>query len=144
MPIKTCWPKCSKIKTFLRDLSICVAGRGGCFVTDVTSLIRQRKYQVALLDDSILDLVDAEFERRGTADIPLRADALHDCLEALSEKSRQTIRMRYFEGLHGNRVAERLGRKPDAVYKALQRIYVTLAQCIRKKMAALDTGDSIS
>lgn len=107
-------------------------------------LIRQRKYQVALLDDSILDLVDAEFERRGTADIPLRADALHDCLEALSEKSRQTIRMRYFEGLHGNRVAERLGRKPDAVYKALQRIYVTLAQCIRKKMAALDTGDSIS
>jgi RNA polymerase sigma-70 factor (ECF subfamily) len=107
-------------------------------------LIRQQKYQVVLLDDSILDLVDAEFERRGTTDMPLRADALHDCLEGLSEKSRQTIRMRYFEGLRGNRVAEKLGRKPDAVYKALQRIYVTLAQCIQKKLAALDTGDSIS
>ena len=113
--------------------------RNRCF-----ELIRQQKYQVALLDDSILDLVDAEFERRSTADMPRRADALHACLEGLSEKSRQTIRMRYFEGLRGNRVAEKLGSKPDAVYKALQRIYVTLAQCIQKKLAALDTGDPIS
>ena len=47
-------------------------------------------------------------------------------------------------GLRGNRVAEKLGRNPDAVYKALQRIYVTLAECIQKKLAALDTGDPIS
>lgn len=107
-------------------------------------LIRQQKYQVALLDDSILNLVDADLERRGTADIPMRADALHDCLDELSERSRETIRMRYFEGLRGNRVAEKLGRKPSAVYKALQRIYVTLAQCIEKKLAAVDTGDFIS
>ena len=113
--------------------------RNRCF-----ELIRQQKYQVALLDDSILDLVDAEFERRSTADMSLRADALQDCLEGLSENSRQTIQMRYFEGLRGKRVAEKLGRKPDAVYKALQRIYVTLAQCIQKKLAALDTGDPIS
>ena len=41
-------------------------------------------------------------------------------------------------------VAEKLGRKPEAVYKALQRIYVTLAECIQRKLSALDTGDSIS
>ena len=122
----------------LRDWSWKVL-RNRCY-----KLIRERKYQVALLDDSILDLVDAELESRRTADMPQRADALHDCLGELSEKSRQTIRLRYFEGLRGNRVAEKLGRKPDAVYKALQRIYVTLAQCIQKKLAALDTGDSIS
>ncbi len=107
-------------------------------------LIRQRKYQVALLDDSILDLLDAELELRNTANMALRADALHTCLDGLSEKSREIIRMRYFEGLRGKRVAEKLGRKPDAVYKALQRIYVTLAQCIQKKLAALDTRDPIS
>jgi len=107
-------------------------------------LIRQRKYQVALLDDSILDLVDAELECRDTNDMPLRADALHSCLEELSEKSRDTIRMRYFEGLRGKQVAEKLGRKPETVYKALQRIYVTLAECIQRKLAALDTRDSIS
>ena len=63
----------------------------------------------------------------------------------MSEKSRETIRMRYFEGLRGKQVAEKLGRKPETVYKTLQRTYVTLAQCIeQKKLAALDTGDSIS
>ncbi|MBQ12375.1 MAG: RNA polymerase subunit sigma-24 [Planctomyces sp.] len=122
----------------LRDWSWKVL-RNRCY-----ELIRQRKYQVTLLDESILDLVDAELERRDTSDMPLRADALRNCLDGLSDKSRETIRMRYFEGLRGNQVAEKLGRKPEAVYKALQRIYVTLAQCIQRKLAALDTGDSIS
>ena len=107
-------------------------------------LIRQQKYQVTLLDESILNLVDAELEHRDTSDMPLRADALRNCIDGLSEKSRETIRMRYFEGMRGNQVAEKLGRKPEAVYKALQRIYVTLAQCIQKKLAAFDTGDSSS
>ena len=107
-------------------------------------LIRQRKYQVTLLDESILDLVDAELEHRDTSDMPQRADALRNCLDGLSEKSRETIRMRYFEGLRGKQVAEKLGRKPEAVYKALQRIYVTLAECIQRKLAALDTGGPIS
>ena len=122
----------------LRDWSWKVL-RNRCY-----ELIRQRKYQATLLDDSILDLVDMELERRDTSDMPQRADALHDCLDGLSDKSRETIRMRYFEGLRGNQVAEKLGRKPESVYKALQRIYVTLAQCIQRKLAALDTGDSIS
>ena len=122
----------------LRDWSWKVL-RNRCF-----ELIRQQKYQVTLLDDSILDLVDAELECRDTSDMPLRADALRNCIDGLSEKSRETIRMRYFEGLRGNQVAEQLGHKPEAVYKALQRIYVTLAECIQKKLTELDTGDSIS
>ncbi|HAY79941.1 MAG TPA: sigma-70 family RNA polymerase sigma factor [Planctomycetaceae bacterium] len=122
----------------LRDWSWKVL-RNRCY-----ELIRQRKYQVTLLDESILDLVDTELERRDSSDMPLRADALLNCLDGLSETSRETIRMRYFEGLRGKQVAEKLGRKPEAVYKALQRIYVTLAECIQRKLVALDTGDSIS
>ena len=122
----------------LRDWSWKVL-RNRCY-----ELIRQQKYQVTLLDESILNLVDAELEGRDTTDMPLRADALRNCLDALSAKSRETIRMRYFEGLRGNQVAEKLGRKPEAVYKALQRIYTSLAQCIQRKLATLDTGDSIS
>ena len=121
----------------LRDWSWKVL-RNRCY-----EVIRRQKYQVTLLDESILDLVDAELERRDTSDMPKRADALRRCIDGLSEKSRETIRMRYFEGLRGNQVAEELGRKPEAVYKALQRIYATLAQCIERKLAALDTGDSI-
>ena len=122
----------------LRDWSWKVL-RNRCY-----ELIRQRKYQATLLDDSILDLVDAELESRDISDMPQRADALRSCIDGLTEKSRETIRMRYFEGLRGTEVAQRLGRKPEAVYKALQRTYVALADCIQLKLAALDTGDSIS
>ena len=52
--------------------------------------------------------------------------------------------MRHFDGLRGKQVAEKLGRSPDAVYKALQRIYVALAQCIQRKLAAFEAGDSLS
>ncbi len=121
----------------LRDWSWKVL-RNRCY-----ELIRQRKYQVTLLDKSILDLVDTELERRDNTDMPKRADALRNCLDGLSEQSRETIRMRYFEGLRGNQVAEKLGRKPETVYKTLQRIYATLAQCIQRKLAALDAGGSI-
>jgi RNA polymerase sigma-70 factor (ECF subfamily) len=122
----------------LRDWSWKVL-RNRCY-----EMIRHRKYQLTLLDESVLDLVDSELERRNTGDIPQRADALRNCLSELSDKSRETIRMRYFEGLRGKQVAERLGSKPASVYKALQRIYVTLAECIQAKLAALDTGDTIS
>ena len=106
--------------------------------------IRQQKYKATLLDESILELVDAELEQRDTADMPARVDALHNCIEELSEKSRQIIRMRYFDGLAGIRVAEKLGRKPETVYKSLQRIYVTLAQCIERKIVVHDMGGSTS
>lgn len=122
----------------LRDWSWKVL-RNRCY-----ELIRQRKYQVRLLDESILNLVDAELECRDTSDMALRVDALHSCLDGLSEKSRETIRLRYFTGLRGNQVAEKLGSKPETVYKALQRIYTALAECIQKKLAALDSGDTIA
>ena len=121
----------------LRDWSWKVL-RNRCY-----ELIRQRKYHATLLDESILDLVDAELEHRDTGDVSLRADALRNCLDGLTDKARETIRMRYFEGLRGIEVAEKLGRKPEAVYKALQRTYDALAQCIQKQLAALDTGGSI-
>lgn len=105
-------------------------------------LIRQRKYQATLLEDSILDLVDAELESRDTSDMPLRIDALHSCLEGLSERSRETIKLRYFEGLQGTQIAEQLGRKPETIYKSLQRIYASLSECIQRKLVTPEAGGS--
>ena len=56
----------------LRDCSWKVL-RNRCY-----ELIRHRKYQMTLLDESILNLVDAELESRDTSDIALRTDALEE------------------------------------------------------------------
>ena len=104
-------------------------------------LIRQRNRRPALLDESILELVDIELENRSTVDIAQRADALRHCLGGLTDRSRNIIRLRYFEGLAGIEVAEELGCKPDAVYKALQRIYAALADCIRGELAQVESAE---
>ncbi len=106
-------------------------------------LVRQQKYQPSLLDESILDLVDAELEIREVDEFHQRADALRHCLEGLTDHCREIIRLRYFEGLHGIQLAAKLERKPDAVYKALQRIYATLGDCIRERLGHAENGGVI-
>ena len=120
----------------LRDWSWKVL-RNRCF-----ELLRQRDYHVTLLDESILELVDAELESRDPTDFSSRIDALYTCLESLSEQARETIKMRYFDGMQGKQIAEKLGRKPETVYKSLQRIYATLSRCIQRKLAAFEAGGS--
>ena len=107
-------------------------------------LIRQRKRRPSLLDESILELVDSELESRETPDVAQRADALRTCLDGLTVRSRDIIRLRYFEGLQGIQVAEELDCKPDAIYKSLQRIYVALADCIRRELAELGNAEMTS
>ena len=117
----------------LRDWSWKVL-RNRCY-----ELIRKRKSRASLLDKVALELVDAELESRRDGQQDERTDALRACLESLSENARNVVRLRFFEGLRGDQVASKLGRKPDAIYKALQRVYATLGECIRRKLAQAET-----
>ncbi|TWT86655.1 RNA polymerase sigma factor [Pseudobythopirellula maris] len=66
-----------------------------------------------------------------------RRTALQGCLDRLPESDRQLVaecygdRTRSFRG-----VAERLGRQPNTVYKALQRVRRVLRDCVDRKVAA--------
>lgn len=118
----------------LRDWSWKVL-RNRCY-----ELLRQGKKRATLLDDTLLDRLDAELQSRDTSNFDARADALRACLGSLTTNARKIVNLRFFEGLRGNQVAERLGRQPDAVYKALQRIYQTLGHCIRSKLDTPEPG----
>jgi RNA polymerase sigma-70 factor, ECF subfamily len=120
----------------LRDWSWKVL-RNRCF-----EVIRQSKYQPVLLDSSVLELVDDELETRDAEEVERRSVALKSCLDGLTENAKNILRLRYHEGLQGKEVAEQLGRKPDAVYKALQRIYATLGACIRRQLDTEGGGAS--
>ena len=118
----------------LRDWSWKVL-RNRCY-----ELLRQRKSRAVLLDEAALDLADVELQSRENSSLTSRTDALRHCLEALTENSRNIIRLRFFQGLRGDQVAEKLNRKPDTIYKALQRIYEALNQCIQRKLENTNPG----
>jgi RNA polymerase sigma-70 factor (ECF subfamily) len=64
-----------------------------------------------------------------------RQQALGDCVSELPASSRELLRHCYAEGSKIKDTASRLKRSPTAVYKALERIRMTLHSCIERKLA---------
>ncbi|MEZ6087346.1 MAG: sigma factor-like helix-turn-helix DNA-binding protein [Pirellulaceae bacterium] len=60
--------------------------------------------------------------------------ALQECLQALSPKSREIVRLRYFDDLNISQVAERLGSTAGAMRIALMRIRRQLANCVERRL----------
>jgi RNA polymerase sigma-70 factor (ECF subfamily) len=98
--------------------------------------LRSRKKHSVSLDDSVLELMEAEWARESQRPEGERIEALRQCLEALPNRSRQMIRLRYFEEQPCAEVARALGVKLDAVYQRLTRLHRALGQCIQERLAA--------
>ncbi len=95
----------------------------------------KRKTSPLLLDDTALEMV------HGTAaSLTDRLDDMHwaleKCRQKLNDDDRDLLDRRYEPGATTQSVADRLGRSPRAVYRALDRIHQSLYQCIRQEMSA--------
>ncbi|MEM9282581.1 MAG: sigma-70 family RNA polymerase sigma factor [Verrucomicrobiota bacterium] len=60
--------------------------------------------------------------------------ALEQCLEHIGAKQRELIEQRYTSKGTLQELAQQLGKKPDALYKMLQRVREALHQCICQRM----------
>lgn len=58
---------------------------------------------------------------------------VHKCLDKLPEKERELIELRYFQHLSFPEIAQRIERKPNAVYQAVFRIREMLKKCLDGK-----------
>lgn len=56
--------------------------------------------------------------------------ALADCYAKLKPQDRELLDLRYEPGGTPKSIAQRVGRSPDAIYKALNRIHEQLMECI--------------
>ncbi|MBE7500462.1 MAG: sigma-70 family RNA polymerase sigma factor [Verrucomicrobiales bacterium] len=84
-------------------------------------------------DTELLD----QFTRVWAEAAPAASDqsaALEVCVEKLSARPRQMVRLRYFEALNSEEIARRLGTTGTAVRVALQRIREQLRNCIERQL----------
>jgi len=63
----------------------------------------------------------------------IRSSALEVCLDRLPARPREMIRLRYFEELNSEQIAQRLRTKSAAVRVSLQRIREQLRACIERQ-----------
>ena len=97
-------------------------------------LLRKKDRKQILLGEAVLAKLEDDENERQFAAPHEQIDALGDCLQSLTPRSRKIVELRYGEELSGIEVARRMGCKVDTLYKALARIYQNLRACIRKKL----------
>ena len=86
-----------------------------------------------LFDPQLISELSARIEETDeTAD--LRREALAACVGELSDKNRDLLSKCYAEGAKIREVALALGRTPAAIYKTVQRLRLSLHECIERRL----------
>ena len=67
-------------------------------------------------------------------DISEKYSALVECMQDMPEKNRNLIRLRFREDKPFSEIAEASGRTESAIYKAMTKIRIALAECIERKL----------
>jgi len=60
-----------------------------------------------------------------------RFEALENCMQKLSAKDKELLKLKYVEDLTIKEVAERLSRPVQGMYKVMARIHSALEDCVR-------------
>ncbi|PQO29023.1 sigma-70 family RNA polymerase sigma factor [Blastopirellula marina] len=101
----------------------------------VLANLRDRKRDRILLDPELVETISSEAESIATQFESIR-EALHRCLQRLSDSNRELIERRYFEALSLDEMAENSNSSAGAIKVALLRVRRQLAQCIQHRMAS--------
>jgi RNA polymerase sigma-70 factor (ECF subfamily) len=101
----------------------------------VMNLRKKKPVGVAGLSDAVVEQIaagagsDADFA-------PPRLAALEACLRKLSDKDQVLVRLRYQPDATTQSVAEEVGRSLKGIYQSLNRIRVTLLDCIQRTLSS--------
>jgi RNA polymerase sigma-70 factor (ECF subfamily) len=91
--------------------------------------------------EAVVAILD-EFERflasRGS--VSDTTEALDKCVDSLPPNSQRLLQLRYGEAMKIQQVASQLGQTMAATQRALSRIHKRLAECIERRLAAVNGG----
>ena len=93
----------------------------------------QGRDQLTLPGDVVEDLA-VSFEH-GPAEMDSRRVALRKCVEKVTGRRKEVLKMRYEKGLETTAIAEHLGIKRNALFALLHRLRSTLMSCVQRELA---------
>ena len=105
-------------------------------------MLERRHKTPKLMEPELLELMDEQWRDEDGPSHGSELEFLQGCLTKLTPYSREVVNLRYGQGLTTQKVADVLHRKVEAVYKALVRIHVALAECVRRKLIAEERGSN--
>lgn len=100
---------------------------------------RQKKRAAVPLGDDILEMLHDEVAKLSDG-TEQRRDALRACVAKLPAAHRQLVKLRYYEEMEVDGVAERIRSTAGAVYRALSRVRMNLLACMEKELKRGEVG----
>ena len=95
---------------------------------------KRRGRQRLVFDDALVKELSARSESAAER-TNARHEALLTCLSEVSERSRSLLAKVYRDGRRVKDVASEMGRTAESLYKVVQRLRVTLRDCIEQRLA---------
>ena len=87
-----------------------------------------------VFSEDLISMLGTEAAEAGE-ESSVEVEALQHCITKLPQKQRTLVQAAYDRGVRIDEMARKAGRTPMSVYKALHRIRMGLADCIRINMA---------
>ena len=94
---------------------------------------RDRARDRHVFGEDLISLLESEAAEAGEQS-DREEQALQGCLKKLPSKQRQLVEVAYAPGVRIDELARESGRTPMALYKALHRIRMALADCIQRSL----------
>lgn len=98
-----------------------------------------RRAALAFTPEAMHAIADA-YETANPAE-SLQAEALRTCMDKLPEHSRRLLDLRYRSDQKLASIATQVGQTPSGVHRSLARIRAGLAECIDRRVKAIERGD---
>jgi RNA polymerase sigma factor (sigma-70 family) len=96
---------------------------------------RKKLSQAMQLSSEVLAmLADVQIDQHNATHMA-QVRALRDCIDLLGDKSRETLAMRYGNGMKPAEIAEQTKRPVRSVYQMITRAHTSLRQCVTSKLA---------
>ncbi len=99
--------------------------------------LRKRGRAELSMPESALEAFESALDALGdqTA-LEERKQRLSECLQKMTESSRDLVQLRYFDELGPEVIAARVGRSVGAIYTAFSRIHAALLRCLQEREPA--------
>jgi RNA polymerase sigma-70 factor (ECF subfamily) len=129
---------CSKSETFEPGTSFAAWSRQVAKLK-VLEFFKRNDRRQTLLDPQVLETVAVEWRDEESSGMQ-RRDALKACLEKLRAGDRKLIDARYTADQPVESIASQLGRPVSSVYRSLERVRMSLLECIARTLRAEERG----
>ena len=101
---------------------------------NILTFFNERKRSRIQFSDNLLKAI-TETTTAKLATVDRRFKALQQCCKKLSEHNQYLIHLRYDEGLTVKKIAEKIGKPVQGLYKTMARIQDALQKCIARVLA---------